>query len=288
MGQSARRVDAARRDNLVAPVRHRLVRGARGEAERLAAINRWFEVNQPLLLLVAQELIASTAAYDAGEAWTTKPKCSICRKPRGSNPACEKCQSTRRMLKERHSPTPKQIEARDATLAQVAAGQATREAQEQARRARLTGRRVRVALVGCGKSKLDRPAKARDLYTGNLFRAARTYAERCTDEWLILSASHGVVEPDTILEPYERTLSSMRLSELEAYWRRNRSWLDQTYHGLDVEFVGLAGRDYLGGLGGLNLSEPLDGMGIGQRLKWLKEAAAGCADCSSDCQGGSA
>jgi len=35
-----------------------------------------------------------------------------------------------------------------------------------------------ICLVGCGKSKLDRAAPAKDLYTGSLFRAARAFAEQ--------------------------------------------------------------------------------------------------------------
>ena len=68
---------------------------------------------------------------------------------------------------------------------------------------------MRVALVSCVKSKLSRPAPARELYTSMLFRGLRTIAERDCDHWFILSAMHGLVEPWSMIEPYERTLNAM-------------------------------------------------------------------------------
>jgi hypothetical protein len=64
----------------------------------------------------------------------------------------------------------------------------------------------RIGLVGCLKSKLDRPAQARDLYTSPLFRGRRRYVERACDRWFVLSAKHVLVAPDTVLEPYGQTL----------------------------------------------------------------------------------
>ena len=60
----------------------------------------------------------------------------------------------------------------------------------------------RYALVGCGKSKLDRSAPARDLYTGLLFKAALAVAEAefGEDVW-ILSAKHDL---DTALAEIEQ------------------------------------------------------------------------------------
>lgn len=59
-----------------------------------------------------------------------------------------------------------------------------------------------IALVGCGKSKLDHAAPARQLYTGSLFVAASRWAAEC-DGWFILSAKFGLLDPETVVEPYE-------------------------------------------------------------------------------------
>jgi hypothetical protein len=58
-----------------------------------------------------------------------------------------------------------------------------------------------VGLVACSRLKADRPAPARELYVSPLFRAARAYAERRhgPGRWFILSAHHGLVDPDTVL-----------------------------------------------------------------------------------------
>lgn len=63
-------------------------------------------------------------------------------------------------------------------------------------------------IVGCGAAKLDRAAPARELYTGSLFRAARAYAERSGLPWRILSAEHGLISPDKVIEPYDRHMKT--------------------------------------------------------------------------------
>ena len=65
---------------------------------------------------------------------------------------------------------------------------------------------TRIALVSCVKKKRGSAAFARDLYLSQLFRGLRCYAESHADVWYILSAEHGLLKPDQIVEPYERTL----------------------------------------------------------------------------------
>ena len=50
------------------------------------------------------------------------------------------------------------------------------------------------------------PNLAKDLYTSTLFVGRRRYVERHCDEWWILSAEHGLVHPDMLLEPYDVAL----------------------------------------------------------------------------------
>ncbi|MCI2421106.1 hypothetical protein MOQ72_27050 [Saccharopolyspora sp. K220] len=63
-------------------------------------------------------------------------------------------------------------------------------------------------VVPCGRNKLDRPAPARELYASPHFRfALRQVETQAADvpgsQVRILSALHGLVEPDTELEPYD-------------------------------------------------------------------------------------
>ncbi|MBT2549736.1 hypothetical protein J7I85_15680 [Arthrobacter sp. ISL-65] len=65
----------------------------------------------------------------------------------------------------------------------------------------MSGDTYRVGLVACASQKLQRPAPARDIYVSQLFRKASAYAEKTWDRWYVLSAKHGLVRPDTVLEP---------------------------------------------------------------------------------------
>lgn len=62
---------------------------------------------------------------------------------------------------------------------------------------------TRTGIVGCASAKLFRPAPARELYTSQLFPKASFYAEATCERWYILSAKHGLVHPDTVLELYD-------------------------------------------------------------------------------------
>lgn len=60
-----------------------------------------------------------------------------------------------------------------------------------------------VYVIPCGAKKVDKPTKAKDLYVGSMFKQALRAAESQGDgEVLILSALHGLLHPDAIIEPY--------------------------------------------------------------------------------------
>ena len=64
-----------------------------------------------------------------------------------------------------------------------------------------------VVVIPCGAQKLDQPAPAGELYTSQHFqltyRAARKIAEDQGARVFILSALHGLIEPSTVLDPYD-------------------------------------------------------------------------------------
>lgn len=65
-----------------------------------------------------------------------------------------------------------------------------------------------VGLVSCVKSKRDEPAAPKNLYTSDYFEKMRSYAEQYHDDWWILSAKYGLLDPDgDPIEPYDETLS---------------------------------------------------------------------------------
>jgi hypothetical protein len=76
---------------------------------------------------------------------------------------------------------------------------------------------LKVGLVACSKTKADGPRPAAELYTSPLFRKAAAYCRRHYDRWFILSALHGLVEPSTVLAPYDLTLTALTPTEREAW-----------------------------------------------------------------------
>jgi hypothetical protein len=139
-----------------------------------------------------------------------------------------------------------------------------------------------LCLVGCSKTKLGHPAPARELYCSPLFRLCRAWAERHADTWAILSARHGVVAPDEVLAPYQGTLAERRpfgghpLSPAEYgrwLYAHVQAWRSRYVTPAQVpRLVVLAGNGYWQPLSehGLVVEAPLEGLGIGERLRWLK------------------
>lgn len=151
---------------------------------------------------------------------------------------------------------------------------------------------IRVALVGCGKTKLAYPAPARQLYVGNLFTATRRYVEgqllaRGFDTWYILSARYGLVHPDQIIEPYEATMDGKTVDQLSAWVNKvdvafrciNPGYGKWTTKGGRLAVHILAGAAYADPLAaawrGLSweINRPFAGLQMGERLGWLKRAA---------------
>jgi hypothetical protein len=135
----------------------------------------------------------------------------------------------------------------------------------------------RLVLIGCSKVKLPQAAPARLLYRGDLFQKSRAWAEMRGARWLVLSAKYGVVEPDTVLEPYDETLASWTKAR-RAEW--DRLVLQQLGLRARVPLLLLAGARYRGWTAGLDVKVPLLGMEIGEQKAWLArelERGAACA-----------
>jgi hypothetical protein len=132
---------------------------------------------------------------------------------------------------------------------------------------------VTVGLVGCAAQKLDHPARARDLYVSQLFRKASAYAELTCDRWYVLSAKHGLVHPDTILEPYDVRLDTAKTSLTRRAWTAKvRLQLFVELGGIEnVTLIALADEQYRTVLFGSPWPSevPMKGPGIGQQLGWL-------------------
>lgn len=70
----------------------------------------------------------------------------------------------------------------------------------------------RLAVVPCGRAKLPSAAPARQLYTGHHFRYVLDRVEQAAADGgtalvRILSGRHGLLDPDTVAEPYDLTMN---------------------------------------------------------------------------------
>lgn len=142
-------------------------------------------------------------------------------------------------------------------------------------------------LVGCGKSKCPEASPARSLYTGALVRKALAYAEQeaaaSGGTILILSALHGVVELDHVLDPYDLSMGDLSAAERRAWGDRAAATIARQADLATARLVVLAGRAYADPLrphaaradGTSAIEEPMAGLGLGQRLRWLNHQTAG-------------
>jgi hypothetical protein len=88
-------------------------------------------------------------------------------------------------------------------------------------------------LLGCVKTKVDHRAEARDLYCSPLWARRRAYAEASGLPWLILSAKHGLVEPHSVLRPYDLALGDLRASQRRAWGKRVVDSLQERFASLE-------------------------------------------------------
>ena len=137
---------------------------------------------------------------------------------------------------------------------------------------------TRIALVSCVKSKRAAASPARELYSSQLFRGLRAYAEAHADAWYILSAEYGVLRPDDVIAPYEKTLTTMPKRDRVVWAGRVQPQLLEILPS-GAEVILLAGARYREGIElflrqhGFSVSTPMEGLGIGKQLQWLNRAA---------------
>jgi hypothetical protein len=122
-------------------------------------------------------------------------------------------------------------------------------------------------LIQCVASKKDETCKAKHLYDSTYFERMREYAEATGEPWKILSAKHGLVDPEETLAPYD----AFGLSNVQC--KRIAAELDRQ----DVDSVRvIAGKKYVDPLTpeleakGIDVVELCRGQRIGERLKTLK------------------
>ena len=90
---------------------------------------------------------------------------------------------------------------------------------------------------------------------------------------MILSAKHGLVDPDAVIDPYEMTLNNMPIGDRRAW--ANRVVEQMAAHPRPGRVVMLAGARYREFLEpklrslGITVEVPMTGLRIGEQLNWL-------------------
>ena len=164
---------------------------------------------------------------------------------------------------------------REVVFVRTRAGEHREASRAGSSAARSTAAEIDVVLVGCVATKASSARPARELYQSPLFARRAEYAESSGLPWVILSAEHGVVDPDEVIEPYDRSIEQ----SAAAYRRR---WGQEVVDELAARFGSLNGLVFELHAGaaygdpierllddrGARLERPLTGLRIGEQLAW--------------------
>lgn len=119
----------------------------------------------------------------------------------------------------------------------------------------------KLIVVGCGSKKAEKPKKAKNLYTSTYFELKKEYAEQSSYDWKILSAKHGLINPEKKIEPYDTKIED-RKPEITGI---------KDYEEIEV----LAGKNYRKHLNNETNAKIINKFeetsGIGEQMKLLKE-----------------
>lgn len=148
----------------------------------------------------------------------------------------------------------------------------------------MTTKTYDLVLVSCCGEKLEGKHKAEDLYQSQLFKAAAAWAKANGKEWAILSAKHGLVWPDEVIESYDVELSTpkSRSPHIKPLYYKNviKKIRDYKNRVSCPKIAVLAGKHYLEPFRyDPRARFPLAGKGIGQRLQFLKKGAVAVTSC---------
>ncbi len=131
-----------------------------------------------------------------------------------------------------------------------------------------------IVLISCVGEKLSHKARAEELYISDFFVSSLKYAKSLKPHAIfILSAKYHLTALDREIEPYDLTLNTMRKKQVKEWAKKVVEQLGSNCDLKNDEFVILAGQRYREYLVPHmdHIKIPMEGMRIGEQLKWLKE-----------------
>jgi hypothetical protein len=102
-----------------------------------------------------------------------------------------------------------------------------------------------------------------------LFQKSFRLAKASYDAVAILSAKHGLLQPDDVIAPYDLTLKTMGKRERDLWARKVTAQIIARYPPEQWHYVYFAGADYTQGLP--NGEHPMGKLSFGRRLQWLNQ-----------------
>ncbi len=132
---------------------------------------------------------------------------------------------------------------------------------------------MRIALISCGKQKRRGCHPAKDLYISARFLMAMKHASGKFDKVFILSAKHGLLDPEKRIRSYDLELAQLSVEERTSWGRKVAKKINRTFIAPELTF--LCGKLYyetiLPHLDESYVHTPLEGLRIGQHLRWYRE-----------------
>jgi hypothetical protein len=132
-----------------------------------------------------------------------------------------------------------------------------------------------IGLIACTKSKSAKTSPAALLYQSPLFRKSLLYSLGHSDRTYILSAKHGVLQLDDLIEPYEVSMKHLNSAQRAEWAVKVSLKLTELIKPGDIVHL-LAGLDYSRPLLptlqriGCKVTSPLSGKSLGHRISWLR------------------
>ena len=132
-------------------------------------------------------------------------------------------------------------------------------------------------LLSCAYKKAPTPRKANNFCISLWFGKAKSYVESTNQRWFILSAKYGLVNPNWKINPYDRSMNSMPIKERKEWTEDVSKILILHITDIDTIYI-LAGQRYreflvpkLRDYDDVNICVPMEGLRIGEQLRWLNE-----------------
>ena len=91
--------------------------------------------------------------------------------------------------------------------------------------------KINIALISCVSQKASFPSKCKDLYISPLFKKTWEYNVKVDrpEGVFILSALHGLIKYDKVIEPYDKTLLDMSKEEALEWAEKVKKQIIETF-----------------------------------------------------------